>query len=73
MVPQLSSQYLALACQRLADFEDEALKAPKTQGIAPVARMLQVGWAIYVTYRICFHAVNGHIHETYLRIKGAAA
>lgn len=43
LVPQLSSQYLALACQRLAHFEDDAMKAPETQGLAPVARMLQVG------------------------------
>ena len=42
-VHQLSSQSLALACQRLAHFEIQTLRAP-TQGLGPVTQMLQVSW-----------------------------
>lgn len=41
LVPQLSSQYLALASQRLAHFEGEQLAA-RTEGVDHAARLLQV-------------------------------
>lgn len=41
LVPQLSSQYLALASQRLAHFEAEQVAA-RTEGLDHAARLLQV-------------------------------
>lgn len=41
LVPQLSSQYLALASQRLAHFEDEQV-ASRTEGLDQAACQLQV-------------------------------